>query len=213
MRVAVRIYYNVQRWPIKAVLLRLNKAFSWYCCRIMNCFFYADLRTFLVCFFMLLGPWSLTGKTLAFGVGALGAKAVHSKRNQSLERQEWINNAVGLLKTKSPADSSIYLHRQVFEQDGYSKISYTLDSEDGYITFPKGEWLYMLVHSEQSSEAIGDITLAIDHRGKLYINKGHVRRGVISFFTDVVARITSVADFIRYCKADTNDELRTIFQQ
>jgi hypothetical protein len=147
---------------------------------------------------------------IPFVLRSFPIKNAHDKN--PAQRQQWIKAGGAVLKAKEPGDCRSSLDQRVVDFEGYRMISYTLRSEEGCITFPNGDWLYLLAHSTHRSEAIGDITLAIDHHGRLYRNEGHICGGVITFFTDEQASIGSVADFVRYCKSDTDDQSWIIFE-
>jgi hypothetical protein len=147
---------------------------------------------------------------IPFVLRSFSIKNAHEKN--PAQRQQWIKAGGAVLKAKEPGDCRSSLDQGVVDFDGYRMISYTLRSEEGCITFPNGDWLYLLAHSAHRSEAIGDITLAIDHHGRLYRNEGHICGGAITFFTDEQASIGSVADFVRYCKSDTDDQSWIIFE-
>lgn len=74
------------------------------------------------------------------------------------------------------------------------------------ITFPNGDSLFFLVHSGHEQESIGDLTLAIDQQGRLYLNEGHVCGGLIHFYSNEKGSLETVNNFILYMKSDTDDK-------
>lgn len=173
---------------------------------------FGHLRLLMGVFFLLLGLTPLIGQTTALEYGAEGAIVLHGVDTSSLERHEWINEAVAILKAKGTGDCSMRLERRTIEEEDSFMISYTLRSREGCIVFPNGEWLYLLMHSSHSNEAVGDMTLAIDTAGRLYMNEGHVCGGRIAFYTGEKVPMDSVADFIRYSLSDTDDKAWTRFE-
>jgi hypothetical protein len=117
----------------------------------------------------------------------------------------WILRNLHRLKDFNPdKNTSVIQSREVDIEDFY-QFSYRIISEEGFIEFENGDWIYLRIHSSHEEEEIGDISLAIDNWGKMYFNQGHVCGGIIHYVTHKKLKVQSVDDFIQNFKSDTDD--------
>jgi hypothetical protein len=129
-----------------------------------------------------------------------------SSLNLNTERSSYIQKSVNLLKVRSQGgcvNPSSPKHIIVEEGDVYS---YRLFEGTNCVSFPNGESMYFLIHSGHEQESIGDLTLAIDIQGRLYLNEGHVCGGLIHFYSNEKGSLETVNNFIHSMKSDTDDK-------
>jgi hypothetical protein len=53
---------------------------------------------------------------------------------------------------------------------------------------------------------VGDLTLAIDNHGKIYLNEGHICGGIIHFIINDKIAVKAASDFIQHFISDTDDQ-------
>ena len=144
--------------------------------------------------------WKMSKDSVPAGVLSTG-----NKKPDNVLRKKWIVNNLEKLKVFNPdKNTSVIQSREVDIEDFY-QLSYRITSDEGFIVFGNGDWVYLRVHSSHEKEEIGDISMAIDNWGKLYLNLGHVCGGIIHYVTHKKLKVQSVDDFIQNFKSDTDD--------
>ena len=76
--------------------------------------------------------------------------------------------------------------------------------EKGFLRLSNNDWIYFLSSSSHKNPAVGDITLAIDCRGIIFQNNGHVCGGIIHFETYKTGIPRSSDEFFEYYESDTD---------
>jgi hypothetical protein len=93
--------------------------------------------------------------------------------------------------------------REIVLED-YYQHSYRL-IEEGYVEFSDGSCLCMITNSSHRDPYVGDLTLAMDREGRMYINQGHICGEIIHFIIEEKLEIKSSEEFLRYFVSDTDD--------
>jgi hypothetical protein len=128
--------------------------------------------------------------------------------NQDLIDQQvkdtWIREtAIMLTQLSGPAEGQI-IEKQVTEMEGFYQAGYRVQGS-GYISFDNGEWIYLVSNSAHDNEKVGDITIAVDNRGRMYLNEGHVCGGIIHFITNDKTETETGDGFFRHFISDTDN--------
>ena len=136
------------------------------------------------------------------------AVAQHASTNIDPEaRQQWIKDVSSWLRQDSIIDKGPLLELTKRPYGNQHYHSCKVKEEGGLLEFNNGSWLYMVCHSSHEDDRIGDITLAIDKKGRLYQNLGHICGGIIHFISEPgQPKPSSSKDFIRDFKCDTDGE-------
>ena len=102
-------------------------------------------------------------------------------RDRELLRFEYIEKAIDKLKAFKPSGNERFHikkleeRERIYDRDHCKYLHYRK-----FITVGDNGWIYVLVHSfheEEDDVIIGDLNMAIDHEGNLYINKAHLCSG------------------------------------
>jgi hypothetical protein len=120
-------------------------------------------------------------------------------------RQEWIRQTGRNLRRITTEQCTQQVEPRVVALEDVYMVSYRLTNQEGCITFPNGDWIYMIAHSSHDDNGIGDITLAIDNRGRLFSNEGHVCGGIIHFYSESDEELTGANDFFGRFLSDCDD--------
>jgi hypothetical protein len=129
-----------------------------------------------------------------------GKKAVVDQE----KRTEWISKAVDILKHKNDIDFPQLSMNELIHEDFY-QASYRL-IEKGIINFNDGSYVKLMSTSAHAISEIGDITLAVDEQGSVYINQGHICGRIIHFNTHQKGLALSAETFLKNFTSDTDDE-------
>ncbi|HLO53301.1 MAG TPA: hypothetical protein VK169_03380 [Saprospiraceae bacterium] len=129
-----------------------------------------------------------------------GRKAVIDE----LKRKTWIDETVDSLMNKNEDDFPKLVMNELIHEDFY-KASYRL-LEKGVINFKDGGYLKLMSTSAHSIAAIGDITLAVNEIGEVFVNLGHICGGIIHFETHDKGKTQAALDFLNSFRSDTDDE-------
>ena len=78
---------------------------------------------------------------------------------------------------------------------------------EGILNLNAKEWIYFISNSNHNNPGVGDITIAIDRKGKAYFNEGHVCGGIINFITKEIRELNQPKEFFKYFVSDTDDEI------
>ncbi len=132
--------------------------------------------------------------------------------NQYVEasrRKEWVEAATRQLLEEINHSNypEIKLEKYVSEEHQYFK-KYVKINENSPVKlqFSDGSYLIFRKHSVYEDYTVGDITIAMNDRGILYKNEGHICGGTISFVEYNKMEISSSYDFIRHFKSDTDSK-------
>jgi len=101
--------------------------------------------------------------------------AAEVRDSTALSREAWMWENVLRLRELSPTPQTRTVEFGV--ATGSWVMSYYVKDE-GLLRIDDKEWVYIVTHSSHAGEYIGDISLAIDNRGQLYENAGHVCGGI-----------------------------------
>jgi hypothetical protein len=111
-------------------------------------------------------------------------------------RDAWIQSAVQSLKSVRPGENLPELKLSRVQEIGYARIRVRV-LEEGRLNIGKNEWVCFRSTSAHEHPETGDITLAMDHKGKIYINLGHVC-GEICFETSEIPELSNTREFFKY---------------
>jgi hypothetical protein len=156
-----------------------------------------SIISFLLLTMVLLLSFPVASRTVMLKYG--NEHVIASKQNR------WVKKTSRQLKKIKPEDCTQPIEPRIVNFDGHFLISYRVDSNSGCIQLPNGDWIYMITHSIHDDPAIGDITLAIDNRQRLFFNTGHVCGGIINFYIDTEKEINSAQDFFNSFLSDCDD--------
>jgi hypothetical protein len=129
-----------------------------------------------------------------------GKKAVVDDK----KRNEWISKTVDSLMLKNESDFPCLVINELVHEDFY-QASYRLIKK-GMIKFEDGSYVKMVSTSAHATTEIGDITLAVNERGDVYVNQGHICGTIIHFNTHQKGLTRTAATFLRDFSSDTDDE-------
>jgi hypothetical protein len=157
----------------------------------INAVFTGSLLTGLLCFTLI---------SQAIPQHTANQEVVEAKQNRWIKKAvRQLKNDFGTMNCDNPIDPS------VVDIEGLYLKAYRLNGPEGCIYFPNGDWILMISHSMHDDPAIGDVTLAIDRRQQIFINKGHVCGGIINFYIDAETEIISSQDFFKHFMSDCDD--------
>lgn len=131
---------------------------------------------------------------------------LHGKKGviDEIKRITWIKDAVDSLMKKNIDDFPKLVMNELIHEDFY-KASYRL-IEKGVINFEDGGYIKLMSTSAHSIAEIGDITLALNEDGEVYVNQGHICGGIIHFETRDRGKTQAALDFLNSFQSDTDDE-------
>jgi hypothetical protein len=107
------------------------------------------------------------------------------------------------LKKISPDETTESLIFKEIKLENGSKYSIRL-IEKGFLRLSNTDWIYFLSSSSHKNPEVGDITLAIDSKGIIFQNNGHVCGGIIHFETYKTGIPESSDAFFEYYESDTD---------
>ena len=120
------------------------------------------------------------------------------------KRTKWISKAIDSLMLISESDVPQLAKNELIHEDFY-RVGYRL-IEKGMIKFEDGSYIKLMSTSAHAISEIGDITLAVDAQGRVYINQGHICGRIIHFNTHEKGLTLSAATFLKNFTSDTDDE-------
>jgi hypothetical protein len=123
------------------------------------------------------------------------------------KRDQWIRNSLVDLKKHTLVECLNPIEPAAFELGDVYHLSYRLSGKDGCILFPGSNWIYFISHSIYEDQDVGDITLAIDNKGDIFYNEGHVCGGTIRFYHRSRSRLelTESEPFFELFTSDTDE--------
>lgn len=132
---------------------------------------------------------------------------LHGKQSEvnSKKRDQWIIRTIYQMQSSEDAAILEDLPAQELVHDEFYQISYRL-IERGKIKFDDGSHLFIVSTSAHQTKDIGDITIAINEKGEVFINQGHICGGIIHFKTHKKGLPKTSASFLQHFKSDTDDE-------
>lgn len=122
---------------------------------------------------------------------------------------KWIAQAVADLKREDVKYQEIFLVDRSYEN--FVRMEYKV-SDNGVIKFKDGSFLKIITHSSHDNPKIGDMTCAINDKGRIYIHQGHNCGGIIRFMIDRKIDVVGVDDFINQFYSDIDGSTWTLFQ-
>jgi hypothetical protein len=121
-----------------------------------------------------------------------------------VERENWIHTTIENLQNIQAPQNETSIETNITDIEDFFQISYRLQGS-GYIHFDNGDWIYLVSTSSHDTEQVGDLTLAIDNHGKIYLNEGHICGGIIHFIINDKIAVKAASDFIQHFISDTDD--------
>jgi hypothetical protein len=140
---------------------------------------------------LILVPWTLVGQHN--DVSLINKEA----------RKLWKDSTVVILKNFHPDKAQEPTSVEVKEFDN-SRILSVRVTGNAFIPMDRGKWVYIVSVSSHDSPETGDLSLAIDHRGNIWLNEGHVCGGIIHFETNRLKSLSNSRQFFRYFVSDTD---------
>lgn len=129
-----------------------------------------------------------------------GKKAVVDQE----KRTQWIRKAVDSLMLKNESDFPQLAMSELIHEEFY-QASYRL-IEKGMIIFDDGSYVKLISTSAHAISEIGDITLAVNELGDVYINQGHICGRIIHFRVHQKKLTLTAGIFFDHFSSDTDDE-------
>ncbi len=120
------------------------------------------------------------------------------------EKSKWIAATLAEMKKVKKLDSTQTITMRKIDLEDNFLMSFRVRGS-GFISFEDGDWIYLVSHSEHNSEQVGDLTLAIDNHGEIFINDGHVCGGIINFMTKRKIQVKEASHFFGNFISDTDD--------
>ena len=120
------------------------------------------------------------------------------------ERNNYIQLVVKSVSGLDPDTVENKVHLRSRDKDGLLYQKYRV-IRSGLICFDSGDWVYIKLHSSHDNESIGDIAIALDNDGDLFINSGHVCGGLTSFECLGDTIYTSAKEFFKYFTDDIDE--------
>ncbi len=117
---------------------------------------------------------------------------------------EWIKSASKELLKFKPDPSGEKVIPLINSAPGYEKISYRICGK-GYIVADNQDWIYIVCSSSHDNEKIGDISIAVDNKKRIFINNGHICGGMIHFESNGQLKLTSSDHFFQSFHEDSYD--------
>ncbi len=136
---------------------------------------------------------------------AIAQHGNHESRNETT-RKAWIDSVLVNFDSKSLNENikTIKLdHRQLGD---VPLLSIRVKGE-GIFNVNDKEWIYFLSNSNHKNPGVGDITIAINQKGKAWYNHGHVCGGIIHFATKQISELKHSKEFFKYFVSDTDYEV------
>jgi hypothetical protein len=121
------------------------------------------------------------------------------------KRDIWINETINHLKSMCTTANFEVISKQELIHEDFYQMSFRL-IENGKIIFQDGSYLHLVSTSAHTTKDIGDVTLAINKDGDVYINQGHICGGIIHFKTHKKDMSNTAVSFLENFKSDTDDE-------
>jgi hypothetical protein len=121
------------------------------------------------------------------------------------KRNDWIRSAADMLRDTKNSDIDHVLVMNELVHEDYYQASYRL-IDKGLIKFEDGSYLKLMSTSTHTHKDIGDITLAVNQQGDVYINQGHICGRIIHFNTNQKELALTSATFLKNFTSDTDDE-------
>lgn len=120
-------------------------------------------------------------------------------------RNHWVQQTLTYLADPSNTNEFKRMEWKETHQEGNYQKSTRL-VQNGILYFQDGSYLKMIAHSAHENPEIGDITLAMDSGGRMYVNTGHVCGGIIHFITHKKLSNCRIRHFVKHFVSDTDDQ-------
>lgn len=121
------------------------------------------------------------------------------------KRDAWIAQQIKNLSVRHIDTAYTIMTMRELIHEHFYQASYRL-IDKGMIKFEDGSYLKMISTSSHTRSDIGDVTVAINEKGDVYINQGHICGRIIHFNTHQRDKVKTAADFITHFTCDTDDE-------
>lgn len=146
--------------------------------------------------------------SIAIGFLYSSSNAQHDKHQDWDEntRKVWIDSVLNTFDKKQ-VNEDLKLIKLKSRQVGDVILLSCKVKGEGILNLNAKEWIYFISNSNHNNPGVGDITIAIDRKGKAYINEGHVCGGIINFITKEIRELNHVKEFFRYFVSDTDDKI------
>lgn len=128
----------------------------------------------------------------------------HEQKFDAQKRSDWIINTVTLLENSGDPDMLQKVVVNEYEQeDGLIAFRVRVIKE-AWVVFENGDRIHFVCNSSHDDEAVGDVCVAMDQDGNLFVNEGHVCGGLINFEFKGNKAPASAAIFFKDFKSDTD---------
>lgn len=129
------------------------------------------------------------------------------------QKSKWLSEAIQFLLTPEYTEQLALLRIDTYETDSNQLSHRVRLNGKGKLMLENDQWIAMKSHSSHDSKDIGDITVAIENTGRIYISEGHICGGLISF-AFVGKEIRYDTDFFfNHFKSDTESAPWIIYKQ
>lgn len=147
--------------------------------------------------------------------GMRSQHSVHSTvKRDTLQSRAWIEGFIHERRTQSDWNDSFQLVEAVVnDAPGFERVSYRLHDKVK-LHFPDGSKVIVRCHSAHLNGEVGDVVVAMDNEGRVYVNFSHICGGMIRFYDSAVSidgegKVEMPLDsdtFFRKFRCDTDDE-------
>ncbi len=117
----------------------------------------------------------------------------------------WVNNMIDSINIISDSEEIEISIPTITDIQDSKMISYRI-YQKGKIVFPDGKFIVLVLHSAHGDPEIGDVALAVQKDGFVYINFGHVCGEMVHFVNYSTEIPVSAIDFFKSFISDTDDE-------
>lgn len=143
--------------------------------------------------------------TLAFIFYILSSSLAQHADNSLIiieKRNDWLKNKKNELLKFQPDNYNNKLMVKEIVIGNTTKLSVRVKQE-GLIDLNNGKWIFIVTNSSHNDQEIGDVSLAIDNKKKIYYNPGHICGGIIHFETKKLKKLSTTKEFFDYFICDT----------
>lgn len=120
-------------------------------------------------------------------------------------RKAWVKATVKILKTEANRAAFSIAEPRIIDLPDLQLVSYRVQG-DIRIACTDGGWVYIRPHSSHENARIGDVSVAVDSRGRAYVHFGHICGGSIRFSSERVHPPATPEDFFLHFLDDEEDK-------
>lgn len=140
-------------------------------------------------------------------VGPLMAQIHHHEQKfDAQKRTEWLTQNIKKLENSSVQDTNRMVTMNEYEMEN-GLISFRVRIiKEAWIDFANGDRIHFICNSSHEDEAVGDVCIAFNQDGKIFVNEGHVCGGMINFVFEGTNSPASAALFFSNFTSDTDNK-------